>query len=172
MSAVASIRRETERRRRPQPIGLRIVQLVRPETGEPVRALIAASATDRDALRARKYRDGETVFATVKKPRNPGFHRLAHALGRLVSENVEAFEGLDAHRALKRLQIESGAACDEVRIDGGFVCRIPLSLSYESLDEGEFRQAVTTICRWIAQRYWTSCTPEQIEQMAEAMPND
>ena len=167
-----ALSREVAKRRKPAPIGLRVVRLVRAETGEPVRALVAATATDRDALKARKYRDGDTVFATVRKPRNPGYHRLAHAVGALVAQNVGAFDGIDAHAALKRLQIESGAACEEIRIDGGFVCRIPMSLAFDSLDEGEFRQAITTICGWIAKRYWPDCTAEEIEAMAEAMPHD
>lgn len=169
---IAALARDVAKRRKPAPIGLRVVRLVRAETGEPIRALVAASATDRDALRARKYHDGDTLFAAIRKPRNPGFHRLAHAVGALVADNVDAFAGMTAHAALKRLQIEAGAACEEIRIDGGFVCRIPMSLAFDSLDEGEFRQAITMICGWIAKRYWPTCTADEIEAMAEAMPHD
>ena len=166
---MTNLANEVRRRRKPAPIALRAATLVQPNTGEAIGCLVAATPSDSDALRAKRLAHGERVFAVIKKPRNPGFHRLAHAIGKLVAENIEAFDGMDAHRALKRLQIESGAACEEIRIDGGFVCRIPMSLAYDSLDEGEFREAMDAICKWIAKRYWPDCTPEQIEAMADAM---
>lgn len=75
-----------------------------------------ADATTLSRLKARKYHVGELVFAEFKRPRNPGFHRLAHALGMLFVENIEAFEHLDAHACLKRLQLESGVGCEEIMV--------------------------------------------------------
>jgi hypothetical protein len=167
MNVARSIVDVVRKRRTPEPVCLRVTQVQ--HNGQPILALVAATASDRDTLKAKRLREGDKAFATIKKPRNPGFHRLAHAIGRLVVENIEGFEPLTPHRALKRLQIESGAACEEVRIDGGYVCKVPMSLSYDSMDEGEFQQAVKEICAWISRRYWTSLTPEQIEAMADAM---
>ena len=79
----------------------------------------------------------------MKKPRNPGFHRLAHALGKLVAENIEDFDGMSAHSTIKRFQLESNVACEEIayRINGmSVIQRIPRSLSFESLDDGEFHE--------------------------------
>lgn len=124
-------------------------------------------------LRARGYRKGDAVFVEVRKPRNPRHHRLAHALGALVSEQVDDFHGLDAHSVLKRLQLESGAGCDEiaVRLAGQMVMyRIPRSLSFESMDEGEFTETFRRLCDHIAATYWPGLDPEEIENMAQMMP--
>jgi len=51
--------------------------------------------------------------------------------------------------------------------DALVVMRTPRSLSFDSLDEGEYREVARAICRLIAARYWQTLTPELIEEMAE-----
>lgn len=163
-----------------------------------------ADATTLHRLRARNYHMGDLVFAEFKKPRNPGFHRLAHALGKLFVENIEAFDSLDPHTCLKRLQLESGVGCDEVMVPAHTVwprviewvrqnigepfavvlraatealgaratlipVRIPRSLSYESMEQGEFSKVIAGLCGHVSSTYWPSLTAEQIKQMADAM---
>jgi hypothetical protein len=123
-------------------------------------------------LRARGFRLGDTVLAEITKPRNPGFHRLAHQLGALLAENLDAFDGCDPHSVLKRLQVEGNIGCDEMAVVfpgiGPCTYRIPRSLSFASMDEGEFKAVITEMCRYVARTYWPGCTPEQIESMASA----
>lgn len=123
-------------------------------------------------LRAKGYHVGDIVFAELKKPRNPGFHRLAHRIGCLVSENIDAFSGMDAHAVLKRLQWEAGVGCEEVGVQvpgvGLAVMRWPLSLSFESMEEGEFKEVIAGLCRHISAKYWPDLDPDQIEAMAES----
>jgi len=151
------------RTRRPERFPLRVIK----------GGFTPADQTVVGRLRDRGYQVGDVVFAEIKKPRNPRFHRLAHALGRLVTENIEAFDGLGAHQVLKRLQLEAGIGCEEVayQIPGyGMVTqRIPQSLSFESMDEGEFREVFRGMCRHIAEQYWTDLDEERIERMAELM---
>lgn len=154
-------------KKRPQRIALQVVR------ADNRAAFIAADDLSRARLRSKGYTFGDVVFAEMKKPRNPRFHRLAHQLGALVAENLDDFHGMDGHRVLKRLQIESGIGCEEIgyRLDSGqmIVQRIPQSLSFESMDEGEFREVMQGMCRHLAARYWPDCTPAQIEQMAGCM---
>ena len=80
------------------------------------------------------------------------FNRLLHKIGCLVVENIESFCSYKAHDALKRLQIEANAGCDELKIwRHGKVelLRIPNSLSFESMDEGEYQE--------VAKRYAITC---------------
>lgn len=125
------------------------------------------------ALRARHYRVGDLVFAEIHKPRNPGFHRLAHQLGILFADNIEAFEGMESHVVLKRLQIEANVGCDEIALNfpgiGPCSYRVPQSLSYESMDEGRFHEVIAAMCRYVSKTYWPNLTPEQIENMADCM---
>ena len=143
--------------------------LLRVEKG----ALVPANNAARDALRARGFKTGDTLLADLTKPRNPNFHRFAHAIGWLVAENVDSFSGLNAHAALKRLQVESGLACEErlVDIQGIGATRIitPRSLAFDKMDEGEFRQLIHGLCGFIVKKYWQDCSPEEIEKMAQAI---
>lgn len=135
-------------------------------------ALVPADSLSESRLRERGYRIGDVVFAEIKKPRNPGHFRKAHLLGALLVENLDAFEELDQHAALKRVQWESGIGCEEIGVqtpEGWKHVRWPLSLSYESMDQSAFERVYSGLCRHIAKTYWPDMTAEQIEQMAEMM---
>lgn len=136
-------------------------------------ALVPADPCAESKLRSRGFKMGDLLAAELVKPRNPKFNRLVHRIGQLVVRNIDAFEGMDAHQAIKRLQIEGKVACDEIGImvaNFGMVIQfIPRSLSFESMDEGEFVEAARGICRTIAERYWPDLSAAQIEEMAESM---
>lgn len=120
-----------------------------------------------------RYRVGDVAFIEIVKPRNPGYHRLAHGIADLIRENIEAFAHLHQHDVLKRLQIEANVGCEQMGIfvPGVGLCQhlIPRSLSYESMDQTEFEQVISGLCDYVAKTYWPGMEPEQIEQMAEAM---
>ena len=124
-----------------------------------------------EQLRARGYRVGDIIAAVLTKPRNPGFHRLAHRIGTMVAANIESFTGMSAHAVLKRLQIEARIGCEEIgiKVPGyGYVIQfLPRSLGFESMSEDEFRPVVAGFCRHIAAEYWPDLSPEKIEEMAE-----
>lgn len=141
--------------------------LLRVEKG----ALVPYDKATVDLLRSRQYKIGDILSAELRKPRNPRFHRLAHSLGEIIAHNIEAFSGCDAHSVLKRIQIEGNIACDEMSLNfqgiGPCTYRIPQSLSFESMDDGEFHQVIEQMCDYISRTYWPSVSPERIEQMAE-----
>lgn len=128
-----------------------------------------ADSSTASVLRTR-HRVGDLVFVEFRKPRNPGFHRLAHQLGGMVAENLDAFEGMGQHEVLKRLQIESGVGCETIHLRmpgiGPVEYRVPKSLSYESMDEPEFKDVIAGLCGHVAKTYWPTCSAEQVEQMA------
>lgn len=167
-------------------------------------ALVPADNYAASVLRQRGYHLGDLVAADVVKPRNPKFNRLVHKLGQLVVANIEAFRGMDAHAAIKRLQVEGNIACEEIGISmprawdtfAAAIMRLPgmdaiapalrvvrsmlpekavvtmfspRSLSFESMDEGEYKQAARGISRTISERYWPDLDPERIENMADCM---
>ena len=139
-------------------------------------ALVPADGYTASRLRERGYHTGDVVGAIISKLRNPKFNRLIHRIGQLCVANIDDFGAMDAHQCLKRLQLESGVACDEtaIRVPGlGMVLhRTPQSLSFESLDEGDFHDAARGLCRWIAAEYWPTLTPEAIEEMAASFVED
>ena len=135
-------------------------------------SLVPADSYAASKLRERGYAENDLLAAELVKPRNPKFNRLVHRIGQLVVANIESFSGLDAHKAVKRLQIEGKVACDEIGINvpgyGMLIQFIPRSLSNESMDEGEYHQAARGICRTIAERYWTDLNEDAIAEMAES----
>lgn len=135
-------------------------------------ALTPADGFAVEQLRAKRYKTGEIVMADLYKARNPRFNRLAHALGGLISENIEAFSGLDSHSVLKRLQIEANVGCDEIALSfpgvGPCSYRVPRSLSFDTMDEVEFQDVMHALCKYVSKTYWPTLKPEQIEAMAEA----
>lgn len=155
----------TQTRKRPERIAM-IVQKG---------GLAPADGLSQARLRARNYHVGDQVFVEVKKPRNPKFNRKTHAFGQLVAENIEAFEGYDAHKTLKRLQMESGVGCEEIfyQIAGEKVLqRIPVSLSFESMEQGEFEEVFKGLCRHVAKNYWKGLDEDQISELAECMAEE
>lgn len=134
--------------------------------------LAPADAYTNAMLRERKYSTGDIVAITINKCRHPGFHRLAHRIGGLCAANIDAFSGMDAHQVLKRLQIEADIGCEHIMLKipglGAVEQRIPQSLSFDSMDEGEFREIVRAFCRHISMHYWPSLEAEQIEEMAQS----
>jgi hypothetical protein len=133
-------------------------------------ALVPADELALMRLRARGYNLGDQVTVEIRKARNPKFHRMAHALGHLLAENVDAFTGMSAHAVLKRLQLESGAGCESVAIyvPGVGMCehRQALSLSFENMDEGEFQEIYAGLCDHVVKRYWPDLDAGQVEEMA------
>jgi hypothetical protein len=139
-------------------------------------ALVPVDGLAQQRLRERGYNIGDVLSADLTKPRNPRFHRLVHAFGHMLVENLEEFDGLDAHAVLKRLQIEGGIACDEIPLKipgvGAVHYRVPRSLSYASMDDGEFHEVFSAMCKYTAKRYWPEMTPAQIDEMAQMMARE
>lgn len=134
--------------------------------------LTPADSYTTQRLRAKAFHTGDLVGVELRKIRNPAFHRLAHALGSLLVENTDRFLGLNAHQALKRIQYEAGVGCDEMSVQAGdemAVVRIPRSLSFASMDDGEFHEIYSQMCGYIARTYFPKLTQEQVAQMAELM---
>ena len=100
----------------------------------------------------------------------PNRHEPAQALRPchlvLLAENLDDFDGMQAHAVLKRLQLESGVACDEIQLRGDFGLvyhRQAQSLSFDNMDDDEFSEVFHGLARHVSKRYWPSLTPEQIE---------
>jgi hypothetical protein len=136
--------------------------------------LVPADRFTQERLRAKSYHNGDVLSATLRKARNPAFHRLSHAFGKLCSDNIERFRDTGAHQVLKLVQYEGDIACERMMVNlkgfGMVEVRVPRSLSFESMDEGEFTEVFRAMCKHVSDTYWQDCTPEQIEEMASAMP--
>jgi hypothetical protein len=135
--------------------------------------IVPANAEAIRILRERGFKVGDVVMADLVMPRNLAFNNLAHQLGNLIAENIEAFDGMKAHDVLKRIQVEASIECDETVTDvpglGRMVFRKPRSLSFASLDQGEFYGFVRQVCDYVSKTYWPGVSPERIARMADCM---
>lgn len=136
-------------------------RVVIPETGEERLAWVAAHPIDSRLLRERGWKRGVECRAEFKRSRNVKFHRLGHAIGNLLVENVEAFRDMDGHDALKKVQADSGVCCDveKLVIDLGTFGRhevdrnIPRSLAFDEMEEDEFGKFFLGVTSYIADTY-------------------
>ena len=136
-------------------------------------AFVPADSYTLNRLRERGYRIGDILAGEFTKPRNPGFWGLAHRLGEFCISSIDAFTGLKAHDALKKIQIDGGIECEITHTDipgvGVLVSKKPRSLSFESMDQGEFYEVMRAMSRHIADKYFPHMSAEAIERMAGCM---
>ena len=155
MKTAAAKKVQAKRARRP--VYLMVRKLVDPKTGEEIGALVPANQIDARLLRERKFHTGREVRAELKQPRNPAFHRLAHAVGHLLVDNVEEFRDMDAHGALKAIQAKTGVCCEPLEIDlgslGKVTAQVPRSLAFDEMAEDEFAKLFEAVTAYIGEHY-------------------
>lgn len=149
--------KRVRRKRATRPVYLMVRRLKDPITGEDVGALVPANEIDARLLRDRKFKVGKEIRAELKQPRNPAFHRLVHAVGVLMVDNVESFAELGSHDAVKRLQRECGVCCDQVELDLGTLGKVMVnharSIAFDELEEDEFRALFDGLVAHISANY-------------------
>jgi len=134
---------------------------------------VPATAHDSTILRERGYKAGDVLRADIRKERNPAFNALVHAIGRLCTENIDEYRGMDAHAAIKRLQVLTGVECDEQLMSipgvGEVIVKMPRSVSFASMGQERFKALALSLCRYIAEKHYPGMTAEQVQELAEAM---
>lgn len=150
------------------------------------KVFIAADEESAAILSDRKIKVGEQVAAMLRQDRDAEQWRRAHALGGLLSLNIDELAGLSSHAALKKLQARAGVECDESIIRGvEFVCPecacvmeipdlvalTPRSIGFEAMPQGKFNEVYSAIKRYVVQNYWTECTEADVDAMVVKMLN-
>lgn len=100
-----------------RPIYLTPMRLADPTDGVEYAAFVPSHPIDQRLCRERGYRIGHEYRAEIKQARVSWKHRLIHKIGTLMVENVEGWEQLNSHDAVKRLQLEAGVCCEQAEID-------------------------------------------------------
>ncbi|OBU73893.1 hypothetical protein A9K61_04290 [Stenotrophomonas maltophilia] len=136
MTAMTAAARKIRAKRASRPIYAICLRLVDPATGEEIGAFAPSNDIDRRLAKGRGYRVGQEYRLDIKASRNAAFHRLAHVIGHLLVDNVEAFRDLDAHAALKKLQLESGICCEVAEMDASPVVKALLDAAETVLGTG------------------------------------
>lgn len=155
----------TEKRRSPEQ---RVLLRVMPDG-----SFRAADGASRKLLKARGFHKHQDVIAYLYRVRDGVQWRRAHALGTMLCENVEAFHGLNAHQALKKVQLEGGIGCEVEKLDlghlGEFTRTVPRSLAFGEMDDSEFSTVFKQMCEHISQRYFPDTDAAAVEAMLDVM---
>jgi len=106
----------TKKRKRPR-IYVEVREVIDVKTGRRCRGMLAMEDVQRHAMRERGFKIGQRVALDVHPEREYSQWKQSHRLGTLLVEHVEGFEGLDAHKAIKKVQLAAGIECDTVHID-------------------------------------------------------
>lgn len=166
-----------KQKRIPSRIYVDIRKMVDPDTGELVGCLVPVGHADRAILRQKKARVGMRIRTTVSKERDYGQHKYVHKIGQFVEQNIEGFEGKDAHAIVKQLQLDGDILCDRERLqiegfEGYLIRKVPRSMAFDEMEETDFQQLVSGVCRHIADTYLPTLTPEQVAEAIELMPDE
>lgn len=112
------------------------------------------------------------LWVTTHKPRSPKFHRAVHALCTVLSDNVDKFSGMQSHNVLKTLQLEAQLYCDAMALDvpgyGRVMHLIPQSISFDAMDEAEFRPFIDRLADHVRETYWPEFGLHLLDQREEA----
>ncbi len=136
MTGLTAAAKKIRAKRASRPIYATCMRVVDPTNGEELGAFVPLHEIDRRLAKDRGYRAGREYRLEIKESRNAAFHRLAHVIGHLLVDNVEAFRDLDAHAALKQVQLESGICCEMVEIDATPVVKALLDAAETVLGAG------------------------------------
>lgn len=128
--------RKIKAKRARRPIYVTPMRLVDPTDGVEYGAFVPSHPIDQRLAKERGFRIGHEYRAEIKQSRNPKFNRLAHAVGFLLTDNVEEFRDVDSHAALKQVQLESGVACEVVEMDASPVISALLDAAEVVLGKG------------------------------------
>lgn len=164
--SMTDAQRKIRAKRARRPIYLMVARLVDPRTGEEIGALVPANDIDQRLMRERRFAVGKEIRAELKQPRNPAFHRLLHAIGNLLVDNVDEFAGMNGHDAVKKVQAKAGVCCEPVMVDMGTIrfgeievpvgevpVQQPRSLAFDEMEEDEFRVLFDGITAYIGEHY-------------------
>ncbi|MBK5645828.1 MAG: hypothetical protein I4N51_00940 [Acinetobacter sp.] len=152
------------------PVYFTVRKLVDPATGQVVGAFVPNSDEDKNYLRERQYREGERIRAVLTKPRNERFNRLVHGMGHLIVENIEGYESLRAHDAIKKLQSEGRIHCsiETLSVEGMDIQRyVPKSISFDSMDEHSFQDFWNQCCKYLIEKHWPTLDEDALTEMIE-----
>lgn len=124
-----------------------------------------------ERIRLKGYKSGDLTAHNIKKHRKYWHHKKVHKFCVLLSRNVDEFKNIDAHNILKRIQLEADIYCEHIMLKmpqfGPVEYRQAVSISFDSLDQGEFEDLFKQLCDYVAEKYWPDMNKEQVERMAD-----
>lgn len=112
-------------------------------------------------------RNREIISCSVRKPRNPGFHRKAFALLNLAyaywNPNTEVYAQKDFEAFRKQITILAGFYRTVHRINGDFEL-VSDSLAFSSMDQARFEQWYSAVLDVVLSHIMVGSSAEEIDE--------
>lgn len=136
-----------------------------PEYADPV--AVPSTAKDQALAKKLKIEVGEITHVSVKRDRKPKHHRLVFLLLEFVFANQDEYTNID--RLREALTLETSFTY-VTRTLGGHYRKMPMSWSYESLDEDQFSQLhtelVDVVLKWAYPKEGKAWLKESVDYAA------
>jgi hypothetical protein len=114
---------------------------------------------DHDAEKLEVIKNGEYINCKTKKQRNGAYHRKYFALLNHVFHNQEKYDAFEAFRA--EVTMRAGYFEEHKHLSGQ-VSYSPKSISFEKMDEIEFRDLFSKTIDVIINHFMRNATPDEI----------
>lgn len=132
-----------------------------------------ADAASRKLCKDRGMRVGRCYIVYAYEPRDERQWARAHQIGTFLVRNVEAFHGMSSHKALKKVQKDSGIACDTQVLDlgplGKHEIRTPRTLAFGFMDNTEWTEIWRQMCEYIGRTYLGMIAADVVVDMEKIM---
>lgn len=142
--------------------------MIDPDTGELVSCFVPAYPLDRAAVRDRGIKINDLVMMDVFRDRNPRFWRKFHKLASFLADNVEELGGLQAHDALKKVQLDSRVWCEvaDFVLEDGQVLRhwVTKSLAFDVADDIVAEEVWNGIVDHVVKTYFPDWDRDQVAE--------
>src|SRR5574343_74856 len=143
-------------------------------TGRRCLGLLAEDGVQRAAMKERGFKMGQRVACDIHPERCYSQWKQGHKLGTLLVLNVEGFENLDAHKALKKVQQDADIECEHEVFDLGALGKVtravPRSLAFDEMGQDVYDRVFKAMCKHIGETYFHGLDESEILAMIDLMP--
>lgn len=154
------------------PLFAKVREVIIPETGEVVRALVPDNAMSAETLA--KVRAGRTVHIVTETARNYDQLKLLWALAEKIHQNSERFDSRE--HVVEELKLNTGHVERKyIRVPGlktpAFL-EWPASIAYESMTQAEFQTWLEKALAYVRAEIWPGLPEGAIKDEITAMLGD
>lgn len=162
--------------KKPPRIYAEVREVIDVASGRRCYGLLAEDDVQRAAMKERGFKKGMRVALDVHAERCYSQWMQTHKLGQLLVANVDGFESLDAHKALKKVQQAGDIECEHEAFDipglGKVTRSVARSLAFDEMGQDVYDRVFKALCQYIGATYFGGLDDVAVAEMIDLMPVD